>query len=77
MGVPARVLNAPLEQQARRRSSFLRLEEYNWKMAGMFAPRSSVAFELPNLFMPHAPRKWISQDFTNAVHAEILAAKGG
>lgn len=64
------------EHEARLRPSIGRLQDRSRKMAGMFVPRSPIAFELRNLFMRHVPRKWIGRYFINAVNAEILAAKG-
>lgn len=63
------------EHEARLRPSILRLQDRSRKMAGMFVPRSPIAFELRNMFMRHVPRKWIGRYFINAVTAEILAAK--
>ncbi len=71
------VPEALAEHEARLRPSIARLQDRSRKMAGMFVPRSPVAFELRNLFMRHVPRKWIGRYFVNAVNAEILAAKGG
>ncbi len=70
------VPEALAEHEARLRPSIARLQDRSRKMAGMFVPRSPVAFELRNLFMRHVPRKWIGRYFINAVNAEILAAKG-
>ncbi len=73
----AAVPEALAEHEARLRPSIARLQDRSRKMAGMFVPRSPVAFELRNLFMRYVPRKWIGRYFVNAVNAEILAAKGG
>lgn len=70
-GVP----EALAEHEARLRPSILRLQARSRKMAGMFVPRSPLAFTLRNLFIRHVPRKWIGRYFLNAVHAEILAAQ--
>lgn len=70
------VPEALAEHEARLRPSIARLQDRSRKMAGLFVPRSPIAFELRNLFMRHVPRKWIGRYFINAVNAEILAAKG-
>jgi 2-polyprenyl-6-methoxyphenol hydroxylase-like FAD-dependent oxidoreductase len=72
----APVADALAEHEARLRPSIARLQDRSRKMAGMFVPRSPVAFELRNFFMRHVPRKWIGRYFINAVNAEILAAQG-
>ncbi len=64
------------EHEARLRPSILRLQDRSRKMAGMFVPRSPVAFAMRNIFMRHVPRKWLGRYFLNAVNAEILAAQG-
>jgi 2-polyprenyl-6-methoxyphenol hydroxylase-like FAD-dependent oxidoreductase len=72
----APIPQALAEHEARLRPSITRLQDRCQKMAGMFVPRSVVAFELLNLIMCHVPRKWIGRYFINAVNAEILVAQG-
>ncbi len=72
----APIPQALVEHEARLRPSILRLQDRSRKMAGVFVPRSPVAFELRNFFMRHVPRKWVGRYFINAVTAEILAAQG-
>ena len=62
--------------EARLRPSIARLQARSRKLAGVFVPRSPLAFEARNLFMRHVPRKWLGRYFLNAVNAEILAAEG-
>ncbi|MFG1361007.1 FAD-dependent oxidoreductase [Xanthobacter pseudotagetidis] len=61
--------------EARLRPSIARLQARSRKLAGVFVPRSPLAFEARNLFMRHVPRKWLGRYFLNSVNAEIAAAQ--
>lgn len=71
------VPEALLAHDARLRPAISRLQARSRKMAGMFVPRSALAFSMRNMFLRHVPRKWIGRYFLNAVNSEIAAAQSG